>query len=381
MKKERKKERKKDEFLWIKQATKDGWIKMKSGGVCDVSYPTSKLRRGRVQGGGDISPTLTCESGGIVRIEIVGYRFYEQALKTFENNDCKPGDIIQPFNEVVIKDGVSPTITTRPEGLKTSVLPVVEDKRMEKTELGMEVENGKGISCEVLCLLRKEIGEKEFSEWAFRGICLFLQKEILQQRMYAKGILEDWQKRTELEQFSYYSQKDEWLDITEEKLRSLWEDWQTRCSPYRSQFSEQQLRQLDDFMQKLPQQDSSTEESLQDLWKACEGVWLLRETLSEIQEIRKSFTNEQRTRPHYRIRKLTPKETWRLMNFSDEDFEKAEKVNSNSQLYRQAGNSICVNVLCAIFSQLGIQGHKRWNEMSLEERRELVYKGTVLESK
>lgn len=41
-----------DKYLWIKQATKDGWIKMKSGGVCDVSYPTSKLRRGRVQGGG-----------------------------------------------------------------------------------------------------------------------------------------------------------------------------------------------------------------------------------------------------------------------------------------------------------------------------------------
>lgn len=41
-----------EKWLWIKQATKDGYIKMKSGGVCDVSYPTSKLRRGRVQGGG-----------------------------------------------------------------------------------------------------------------------------------------------------------------------------------------------------------------------------------------------------------------------------------------------------------------------------------------
>ena len=81
----------------------------------------------------------------------------------------------------------------------------------------------------------------------------------------------------------------------------------------------------------------------------------------------------------YRIRKLTPRECWRLMNFSDEDFEKAEKVNSNSQLYKQAGNSICVNVLCAIFSQLGIQSHKRWNEMTIEERRALVYKGTILE--
>ena len=54
----------------------------------------------------------------------------------------------------------------------------------------------------------------------------------------------------------------------------------------------------------------------------------------------------------YRIRKLTPKECWRLMDFTDEDFTKAEKVNSNTQLYKQAGNSIVVNVLVAIMGQL-----------------------------
>lgn len=53
-----------------------------------------------------------------------------------------------------------------------------------------------------------------------------------------------------------------------------------------------------------------------------------------------------------RIRKLTPKECWRLMGFDDEDFEKAEKVNSNAQLYKQAGNSIVVNVLEAILTSL-----------------------------
>ena len=53
-----------------------------------------------------------------------------------------------------------------------------------------------------------------------------------------------------------------------------------------------------------------------------------------------------------RIRKLTPLETWRLMGFDDEDFEKASRVNSNSQLYKQAGNSIVVNVLIAIFNEL-----------------------------
>lgn len=53
-----------------------------------------------------------------------------------------------------------------------------------------------------------------------------------------------------------------------------------------------------------------------------------------------------------RIRKLTPKECWRLMGFDDVDFEKAEKINSNTQLYKQAGNSIVVNVLEAIFKEL-----------------------------
>lgn len=53
-----------------------------------------------------------------------------------------------------------------------------------------------------------------------------------------------------------------------------------------------------------------------------------------------------------RIRKLTPKECWRLMGFSDEDFEKAQKVNSDSQLYKQAGNSIVVDVLMAIFNEM-----------------------------
>lgn len=54
----------------------------------------------------------------------------------------------------------------------------------------------------------------------------------------------------------------------------------------------------------------------------------------------------------YKIRKLTPKECWRLMGCTDEDFHKAEQVNSNSQLYKQAGNAIVVDVLEAIFKQM-----------------------------
>lgn len=53
-----------------------------------------------------------------------------------------------------------------------------------------------------------------------------------------------------------------------------------------------------------------------------------------------------------RIRKLTPKECFRLMGFDDQSFHKAEAVNSNTQLYKQAGNSIVVNVLEELFRKL-----------------------------
>lgn len=53
-----------------------------------------------------------------------------------------------------------------------------------------------------------------------------------------------------------------------------------------------------------------------------------------------------------KIRKLTPRECWRLQGFPDWAFDKAQEVNSNSQLYKQAGNSVTVNVIKAIAGEL-----------------------------
>ena len=61
---------------------------------------------------------------------------------------------------------------------------------------------------------------------------------------------------------------------------------------------------------------------------------------------------EPKVMENVRIRKLTPRECWRLMGFTDEDFDKAQKVNSDTQLYKQAGNSIVVDVLEAIFKEM-----------------------------
>lgn len=72
--------------------------------------------------------------------------------------------------------------------------------------------------------------------------------------------------------------------------------------------------------------------------------------------------------------KLSPRECGRLMGVRDSDIDKMMEVNSKTQCYKQYGNSIVVPVLMAIFSQLGLPGVKKWNELSQDQRQELVAK-------
>ena len=92
-------------------------------------------------------------------------------------------------------------------------------------------------------------------------------------------------------------------------------------------------------------------------------------TDEEIEEFAESYEET-----IYRIRKLTPFECFRLMGVSDEDANKMLSVNSNSQCYKQAGNSIVTTVLMAIFSQLNISGTKTWNDKSEDEIWETIEK-------
>ena len=84
----------------------------------------------RVYDTNGLSPTMPTMSGGHQDPKIAepsDYRFYQQALETLRENECEPGDTIDAYNKRVNKDGVSPTITTRPDGFKTAILPVVDD--------------------------------------------------------------------------------------------------------------------------------------------------------------------------------------------------------------------------------------------------------------
>lgn len=211
------------EYVGIRQATQKGYIECEIGGVADFSYPTSKLRRGRVQGGGHICPTLTSQSMGICRIEKVVLGGQDSMQHSEKRT------VVDVYNKRVLDGTTCGTITASGNTSLTH--------------------------CGTFGIIQK--GENEMAKVG----------QISNEGSQCGSVYSD-----------------------DGNSPTLTAGTHGDANP-----------------------------------KVC---------------------------TEYRIRKLTPKECWRLMDFSDEDFHKAEKVNSNTQLYKQAGNSIVVNVLVAILGQL-----------------------------
>lgn len=104
--------------------------------------PSGKGMNGNVFDENGLAPTLTTNKGEGNKIAIHEVnqednnkpkeRFFRQALETFENSNANYGDTIDAFNKRVNRSGYSPTLTTRPEGFKTAILPVTNDIRIRK---------------------------------------------------------------------------------------------------------------------------------------------------------------------------------------------------------------------------------------------------------
>lgn len=104
--------------------------------------PSGKGMNGNVFDENGLAPTLTTNKGEGNKIAIHEVnqknnnkpkeRFFRQALETFENSNVNYGDTIDAFNKRVNRNGYSPTLTTRPEGFKTAILPVTNDIRIRK---------------------------------------------------------------------------------------------------------------------------------------------------------------------------------------------------------------------------------------------------------
>lgn len=120
--------------ILVREATKKGYAEAEPGDSINLAQPNSKTRRGRV--GKQVAQTITCNPEQYVIAEEqtddasdIKERFFRQAIETLHANDCQPGDTIDAFNKRVNKTGISPTITTRPEGFKTAILVVQDEPR------------------------------------------------------------------------------------------------------------------------------------------------------------------------------------------------------------------------------------------------------------
>lgn len=131
-----------------------------------------------------------------------------------------------------------------------------------------------------------------------------------------------------------------------------------------------QLSLFEEDIEEVREEIDDGYEGSEEYWKKVDEAYRERERTELAVEPGKTLKDY--LYKDYGIFKLSPRECGRLMGVSDDDIDKMQLVISNSQQYRCFGNSICVPVLMAIFSQLNIKGVKPWNELSQGEREDLI---------
>lgn len=211
------------------------------------------------------------------------------------------------------------------------------------------VEEKEANTLKILRVLQNEVGEKEIAKWRLRVLDSFQQTEVLRQNMYEETLGDGRYSEVVRKQQQNKRTTEDQIYDGYQSLSKVQLQKEFRRSPQGRESLQQFHRELASVMQKLPPQDTSIE-VLCDLWQEAQGVGVLRQALSEIQEI---WRPELHKGQSYRIRRLTPLETRRLQSFSDEDFFKVKNAGmSDSQLYKQAGNAVTVNVIDAIAKKM-----------------------------
>lgn len=293
-----------------------------------------------------ISPTLTeamGKGGGQTPIIIdtaePKERFYKQAFETLKENECEVGDTIDAFNKKVNKSGVCPTLTTRPEGFKTAILPVVGAMRGRNpedpsdrtagvpTEQRLEI-NEKGF-CNALTTVQKDnlVIEEDKQDYVSRRYNEFIEEKGYVPEMfvaYNKTEIKDVAP-TLTGQCSSPSGSSAVLKLeTPVKVNVATKQGYEEANP-------------GDYVN-ITYPGSKTKRG-----RVGNGV---AHTLT-------CGDGNAVITENVRIRKLTPRECLRLMGWKDEQIDKivAAKI-SGTQQYRQAGNGIVVQVLESIFKAL-----------------------------
>ena len=306
------------------------------------------------------SPTLTeamGKGGGqtpvIIDTESVKEeRFFKQAVETVLENEVEVGDTVDAFNKRINKSGLCPTITTRPEGFKTAILPIVKDEREDPVILAMRGRNpedpsdrtpGKHLKqrlepnekgvCNTLTSVQKDNLVMEKGDYVARCYGEFIEK---------KGYIP--------EKFVAYN-RTEVGDIAPTLTGQC-------CSPSGSSavlMMEKDVKEEPTVAVKVATKQGYEEASKGDYVNITyPGSKTKRGRVGKgvAHTITCGDGNAVITE-NVRIRKLTPRECLRLMGWKDEQIDKIQSAKvSGTQQYRQAGNGIVVQVLEAIFSSL-----------------------------
>lgn len=281
-------------------------------------------------------------------------RFFRQVAETISENKCEPGDIIDAFNKKVNKTGVSPTITTRPEGFKTAILPVVEKHLVVNYIKPQIVQNPHG-----------------FNKGSVQEDCPAITSSCFQENNFVVEpiVYDDYNSRISADQDAintltcncgasaerngvkiiepvvvdaiYNNRPARIYDKTAPTLRS-------------ERFGLEVIEPKDLPCSTRGKQIASTIRA--SIYK--QGARNLEQNVINGLGYEGVIENGE-PRIRWRIRKLTPKECLRLMGFTDQDADRSAQFVSASAQYKQAGNSICTSCLIALFSSLLLEdGHK-----------------------
>nr|DAL28748.1 MAG TPA_asm: Cytosine specific methyltransferase [Caudoviricetes sp.] len=336
-----------------------------------------------------ISPTLTeamGKGGGQTPIIIdtaePKERFYKQAFETLKENECEVGDTIDAFNKKVNKSGVCPTLTTRPEGFKTAILPVVGAMRGRNpedpsdrtagvpTEQRLEI-NEKGL-CNALTTVQKDnlVIEEDKQDYVSRRYNEFIEEKGYVPEMfvaYNKTEIKDVAP-TLTGQCSSPSGSSAVLKLEVEDVKVLApNNWGHKAGDG----TITRARTEKEIVPALQASAGQTQQSYLKV-KVANKKGYEEARPGDYVNITYPGSKTKRGRvgngvahtltcgdgnavitENVRIRKLTPRECLRLMGWKDEQIDKivAAKI-SGTQQYRQAGNGIVVQVLESIFKAL-----------------------------
>lgn len=328
--------------LTIRQATKKGYIEIPQGGVFDASYPDSTTRRGRVQGGGFISPTLTaggeppCLFEGITEPNVLTPKRteYGKAMR----KDYEAGNIQESRHNMTRleprTDGVSNTITTvQKDNLLAEprlIGGIGEVSFGKQWRQGNRIYDSNGIA---MCLMAQAIGNaggnsylykvEESEEERLNDVCKETKKEII-------GIsVNPNSRKLEFKGAKSISPICPTLHATDYKSpHTVWES----------------DAQIEYKGKKLNEGDGLYLSTSQDFFHGA---------LDGISRTLKATKSDAGVVQNYRIRKLTPRECFRLMGVSESDIDKIQSAGiSKTQQYKMAGNSIVVDVLYYIFKKM-----------------------------